>query len=366
MNPALVKYINDLLGKRYSREQITNALLRAGYPKQTIDEYLYYLHPKHALFSLKIIVGIVLISVGILIAGYFYLQYSSQPKIEQAELELKISQPEYSSGQLKFIAGFLSTQDEKISAGFTYTLTDSLGETILKKSELISFEKQTSKTIAVEIPSETKDGTYTLTASLIYRGKTISEAKTFDVKSQDKKTPPETESEQNCDDKNSCTTDSLYGNQCAHEQIIPCCGNSVCEKGEESLCAKDCVQAKKLPTRDELFSKAKELSSSSPSEAVGYCKQLYFIQDRDSCHNDIAQTSQNKKYCVNIDSVAGKEKCIVTLAKTLSIPDYCESLLTVQSKDQCYVDFILLGDYTLCDKLTNEHLKETCRILNIA
>ena len=378
MNPALVKYINDLLSRGYSREQITQALLRAGYHKDIIDQYLYQLHPKHALFSIKIVMGIVLISVGILIAGFVYLNYYQKNNVMPVEISLSISQPEYQSGHVKFTATFssLTKSKEKTTAGFSYFISNSDGETILRKSELISFETESSKSFAVDMPENIEDGAYTLNASLTYRGKSVSAIRTINVKSNqvkpiDKKqdgisnNPIQIQpvEDKSCDDLNVCTTDSLSENQCVHEQIIPCCGNSLCEKGEENICSKDCIQAKNLPTRDELFSKSRELSQSSPSEAAEYCRQLFIIKDRNNCFNEIAQASKNKKYCSMVDSTYSQERCIITLAKELSIPDYCDDMKTTQSRDSCYVDFILLGDYTLCDKLVDEHLRETCRLL---
>lgn len=47
-----------------------------------------------------------------------------------------------------------------------------------------------------------------------------------------------------CDDNNPCTKDSCSEQtdfECAHEAIIPCCGNSQCEEGENwSVCQEDC------------------------------------------------------------------------------------------------------------------------------
>lgn len=49
---------------------------------------------------------------------------------------------------------------------------------------------------------------------------------------------------ESCDDGNPCTKDFCSrktGFQCKHEPIIPCCGNELCEEGEDfSSCPEDC------------------------------------------------------------------------------------------------------------------------------
>ena len=50
-----------------------------------------------------------------------------------------------------------------------------------------------------------------------------------------------------CNDKNPCTNDfcSEQTNfRCMHDEIIPCCGNKICEDGENFLICNDCPKAK--------------------------------------------------------------------------------------------------------------------------
>ncbi len=50
-----------------------------------------------------------------------------------------------------------------------------------------------------------------------------------------------------CNDKNPCTNDfcSEQTNfKCMHDEIIPCCGNKICEDGENFLICNDCPKAK--------------------------------------------------------------------------------------------------------------------------
>ncbi|MFH1424196.1 MAG: right-handed parallel beta-helix repeat-containing protein [archaeon] len=50
----------------------------------------------------------------------------------------------------------------------------------------------------------------------------------------------------NCNDENKCTTDSYDypGQKCTNEPIIPCCGNGLCDVGETyKECAVDCVKS---------------------------------------------------------------------------------------------------------------------------
>ncbi|MCK5332950.1 MAG: hypothetical protein KAJ24_00415 [Candidatus Aenigmarchaeota archaeon] len=65
--------------------------------------------------------------------------------------------------------------------------------------------------------------------------------------SQEQNQPETSKCPSSCDDKNPCTKDfcSEQTNfKCAYDEITPCCGNSKCEQGENSLNCNDCLTAK--------------------------------------------------------------------------------------------------------------------------
>jgi len=50
---------------------------------------------------------------------------------------------------------------------------------------------------------------------------------------------------ESCDDGNPCTNDYCNYNtnyECRHDEIIPCCGNNICETGEEYGICSDCTE----------------------------------------------------------------------------------------------------------------------------
>ena len=43
---------------------------------------------------------------------------------------------------------------------------------------------------------------------------------------------------------------------------------------------------------------------------------------------------------------------------------YCADIISESKKDNCYVNFALDGDYSVCDKISNKYMKESCIALS--
>ncbi|MBD3355386.1 hypothetical protein GF361_05380 [Candidatus Woesearchaeota archaeon] len=156
-------------------------------------------------------------------------------------------------------------------------------------------------------------------------GETISEEETFEEEEEGQEAfvPEETTDEE--------------------EQPETLCGNNICDFGENYLnCARDCEPVESSPAsaqedgvlfRGEMIERVIALSS-SPSKAAGFCADQDLEIDRDICYDNLAEASQESSWCENI--------------------------VDENRRDGCYAEFVLNGDYTICDKLTNKYLKESC------
>ncbi len=125
------------------------------------------------------------------------------------------------------------------------------------------------------------------------------------------------------------------------EEIL--CGNNVCDFGENYLnCPQDCEPVESSPTspeEDEVLFRGEMIDrvialSVNPNEAAGFCADQDQEIDRDICYDNLAEASQESSWCENI------------------VDD--------NRRDGCYAEFVLNGDYTVCDKLTNKYLRESC------
>ncbi len=370
-------YINDMLSRGYKEPQIKTALLKAGYSKQAIEQYFQEIKPKHIISSFKFLFIFIIILFIIAALGYLTFQYLLKPS--SSSITLTIENPSIQENSLTFNLEISSAQKRKFSLPITYELKDSQKNLIYTENTRTSFDTATIDAVEINLPEPLQEGNYILTVSTFLEGKKVSASKaitktpqspiqnpqsTFQNPQSPIQNPQSKIQNPTCDDSNQCTKDYIENENCIHEQIKPCCGNTICESEEnERNCDTDCIPADKPLTRDEIVEKAKSLTAAEPDKASTYCRQLIFVTDRDLCYKDIAETAKAEKYCTLIDSVIKKDQCFSFIAQELSQSAYCGSIQSTGIRDQCYVQFIVKGDYSLCDRLTDDYLKESCRVL---
>ena len=373
MRQDLSSYIKGMLSKGYSKEQISSALLKFGCSVYEIEEQFRQLNPRHLHFSIWMILLIVgaFAIVGTLI---YLLYHETSYNIPFQQTTIDIKNAEMLNQRLSFTLDILSTERVGNPVIIKYLLEDNM-KNIIDGSDEIYFETRIYKIISLKLPETIKDGEYKLRVSATINGKVISsETKILfhnnemivnysdNMKNKSIAILPPNSA---CDDSNPCTRDYSEDGGCVHEQLIPCCGNSVCEADENpQTCDTDCINIEKPLTREELYSIARGLISTNPEKAMTYCRQLIFITDRDFCYNDIAQGSKDSRYCLVIDSNIKKDECFSLLANSTQEPALCGSVKSDSTRDKCYIQFIVAGDYSLCQSLTDDRLKETCSLLD--
>lgn len=91
------------------------------------------------------------------------------------------------------------------------------------------------------------------------------------------------------------------------------------------------------PTPGITIDKIKEMAKRSPDDAADNCIKLEDSRDIDDCYKAVAEIANSSVYCRRIAKVF--------------------------SKDSCYVTFILMGDYSMCEDITDSYYKNSCETL---
>ncbi|MGM5487596.1 MAG: hypothetical protein ACQESG_01475 [Nanobdellota archaeon] len=138
-----------------------------------------------------------------------------------------------------------------------------------------------------------------------------------------------------CDDDLACTKDICIEGECYHKDIVPCCGNGVCEDGETpKTCSLDC--------------KSEELTSREISQRVGE------LDDQDEAG----------EFCNSIDNSYKRDFCFRSLAHDTGNKHFCSYVESISVSDFCYLKFGTNGDAEACTHIQNRHMKTSCESLN--
>ena len=348
---SLTEYITRLLKAGYAPGVIRNTLINAGYSPQEINMAMEYTQStatsrqktvsitgKTLIIAISALILLILLVIG----GIILL--SPKPKI--IELSVFPSKTQLHQGEkLSFLSKLSSAEEREASVVLTCVLTDKRNnQAIASKQEQLSIAMEKSITTEIMIPESAVPGEYSLKATISYEDKT--EQKSFDIniikKAEAGMVPqqgPEPEAAAiaecpaTCDDYNKCTNDFCEKGICRHAPITPCCGNGVCESGENVLnCVDDCRE--RADTPEELTAKARVIVQTDPESAAAVCSSITRAPQADECFSQVALSSGKNLLCENVQDP--------------------------ESRDRCYVSFALEGDFSVCTRIKNSYMSKAC------
>ncbi len=393
MAQDIVTYIREQTRAGYDINSIKVALQRAGYSPAAIDSAVRQAYAqqqpsvvKHVIhFSPTTMIAIAV--VFLLIAGgglLFYKSMNKQPS-QLLDLQVTVSDIEVSQGDnLEFNIELINMGSEgRYDITLRYLVMDSAEKIVKTKEETVALDTRVSKNAEVSIPSTTAPGIYKLRVLAKYDTKVANAEETFSVvKSEAPATQPQQPSQPSqpstpsttptdCNDNNACTIDFPSDTGCSHTPLSPCCGNNNCEMGESYLnCPKDCTEPT-LPTSapsqtitiwDQLAG-IEETARKNPSKAADECNEITDRVFKDDCHSRVAETARDEEFCNNIQDERTKDNCIRAVAKVIRDVELCARIIRDAIRDQCYMSFVSESNYAICDKLSNEFLRENCNQL---
>lgn len=332
---TLINYIKKSLKEGYSEQSIKNRLAQAGYSQYDIQEAFQKASKKQInIQPLLIIFGILLVGIIIVIIA---LSITSKPPAELI-LNVQTYKTQVSPGEeVIFNANIMNP-----SGRTTETLVDATikgRQVIYIPSQTVIVREQASVPITAQIPQGAEEGQYDAEITISYDGKQKRRTQTFEVAKLEFPTKTEelTESERveqkiavcrDCDDLDLCTDDECIQGKCVHTQIIPCCGNGVCEAGETNC--RDC--------QTDAYTEIEQTAKNNPEQALQMCK-----------------TSENVDICIKKTAIASVRKM------------YCEHIQDSELRDACYITFAYTGDFTVCEKIENKYTRNSCYTMkNIA
>lgn len=343
---SLVEYCRQLLEQGYDVQTIQTTLINAGYSKYDANDALRAAGasvPSGFNISGKVLLlvfgGILALALLVWLVLFF-----SGPEPAPLAVSSSLLSTQVSPGDEAVINVDISNPDDRRVSAALEVVVSGPGGVVDIYSESLDLDSSKRIPVRVRIPAGSSAGQYSVDVSLAYGPLTVRSSSSFEVRLEIVQPPAgivdvPVESAvdvsltcpASCDDLQFCTRDSCVSGVCVNEPIVPCCGNGVCEAGEEGVCSVDC--SPQISPQSVIESAVAEAASNSQS-AVQKCLSLGMQFYVDSCLNDVAGAANSKSVCDQISSS--------------------------DSRDQCLIGFAYKGDFSVCAQIQDVYLRTSC------
>ena len=415
LDEALLKYIEKQLKRGHSVQEVTSFLLQRGYNQLEINECVQQVYSNNVVLksthkkSLTPLI-VTMMVLACIIAGLAYFLFFANPKAEQPTIDfsLNFQKTSFNEGEdITFQRTIESSgSSDNIPMRIVYNIKDANGGIVHTSSENFVLLGSSIKDMSFSIP-QVKKGTYILIAKLTYGPFSDEKTSSFVINEEALSQGQETcfdgvknqgEEGTDCggpckaclrqcpifyDDKDDCTIDKCGPETNfipVYEDIIPCCGNDVCEAEEsKESCKEDCETPSSGYFNDsitphvaivndnvpltEKIERIKELSKTDLGTAVELCGAIVFSFYMDECFYEVAQETENENVCREIEEERTADKCYTKISKITENPTICTSVTSDLRRDSCYMRFALKGDYSVCDALIDDYYVKSCKQL---
>lgn len=400
VDKALLPYIKKYLQQGYSINAIRAHLIKY-YPNRIVDEAInsvYKPEVKHVIhFSTTTLIAIVVIALGLIITGIFLSRPLQKPLTPTKLLDLKTSllTTAVKAGQnLEFNIELINLGTIKgFDVYLIYNIYDSQDNLLTSKEETIALVTKASTKTTINIPSNAEEGTYQLSVIARYNGKQATAKDSFSIYS---KKLVETcfdgiqnrdeegidcggtycdscEIEATCEDgiQNQDETGIDCGGPClpCRFEPEPTCSDRIKNQGEEKIdCGGPCKPCPDLGpypdlTLPEKIKKIKEIAKTDKNEALRLCSGFILENYREECIYNVAVVTADSSICSDIEGNRTRDKCYSKTAEVTNNSEICDNIEKESRKDSCYMHFVMEGDYSMCDKISNKYLKQSCESL---
>ena len=397
---SLADYIREYLDQGYDIDSIRSHLISSGYSQEEVRRAINSLYSNHVVHHLSktTIITLAAVVLGIAIITASLLIFLSPDKEVILDIKLDPIRSEADPGEDITFIRELTNFGKKVDVTTTYEITSiNTGKEIASYEETAAVETKATRQIAIKIPPDAAPGNAVVDAVARYKEKEAKAAMTISIlgetdaptcydsiKNQGEEgidcggPCPGCEPERSCpvcDDLDKCTKDRCSKDTdytCIHEPITPCCGNDLCEQGEDDkACPEDCIKEQEDIftglTPLESLDKIKTIAETDIKSAANYCDRITIKMYRDGCFRNIAEIAENTIFCEKIEEDLAKDRCYATVAKINSESRSCEKISKDSRRDSCYMNFVLDDkDYSVCDKLVNSYLRDSCQTLKRA
>ena len=379
MVDQLLKYVEEQLAKGYKPEVIKSALIRQGYSPALVDGVIESVarqgpslsagptgvsHEKTALPKIFLVIAF----LAIVVLGAVFLPGLFKPKQPLLDVRATPDKLVYAPGEkMGFSLEIINMgSEEKFDIGLVYRILDKSDNLILNQERSLAISTSASQYIAFDLPPKIKPGDYNLKVFANYgEGKVATSSFSFGI--EESPAPPVQPS---CKDK--------IRNQ---DELGPDCSGVCGGYWYDGSCH---TIPQTVPPEGENCNDEKQNQDETGIDCGGVCGGYWYDS---SCHSapkpttpptiqpsfakqmmDISQLAKSnpegaKNKCLEFTKTEEKDMCLKTVAHEGDKSEYCDLMTDSMERDNCYIPFFMSGDYSLCEKITDEQSRKSCKTL---
>lgn len=136
--------------------------------------------------------------------------------------------------------------------------------------------------------------------------------------------------------------------------VTPGCSNGIQDNGEKGIdCEGPCAKVCEFQLNPEFPIKYPVFTPPQDSGDSGYAK----LEKIKLLAKDNPEKAASE--CSSLQEVL-RDECYINIAEISKKNGYCDFVLTPTSRDTCYVNLVLVGDYSVCDKISDATVKDAC------
>jgi len=325
----LKDYIKKQLANGYSKQEILSFLVKNGYQPQLVEYKFRELGAKsgNASKALLVLAALILVS-AVSFSAYYIPKLVSIQQTPELLLDLNVDpvRLEVSPGEeLIFIKGVdsLGTKKRYDVRLVHNAIHIASGRGIATKTETLAVETRASTQTRLLLPKNAPEGNYLLKTRAFYDSNQAEASFLFVVRKEGGVAPAGNETTAPQPEKKERPVETCFdGVKNQNEEGVDCGG--VC---------RPCEHRDKLSADDALSEVAKK-AKENPEAALLLCERMPKKREKDECTTSVAAEA--------------------------GVSAYCSRVSIVSLRDSCYMRFALQNDFSVCEKVSNSYLKNSC------
>lgn len=406
VDAALLDYVKAQLQRGYSAQQLSTFLIQQGYRQEDVSACFREIyatpaepHTPHKSVLPLLILGLVILG-AIGYVGYVLFIPTSQDvgeRVPAVSLTISMDKGTFSQGEAIALQQVLHSDvsNRALPVQVTYVVRDTVGNDIYTARESVMLQGNSEESVRFT-PPELAEGRYRIEATVQYLDRTTTAGSTFFIAGgmSDIPVSPDPTDDSLNDSIEQCPV--MYeGDRCTvarcgpdtdfqvvYEDIVPCCGNAICEPGETTeSCPEDCadpgdqsyfnrtptqptlsVLDENIPLTDQIRN-IRSVANQDFNDAASFCDAIIFPYYRDDCFYQIVEETLNDQGCQFIEDERTIDRCYTRISRDTGDVTLCASIISDLRRDSCYMRFALQGDYTVCELLVDSYYIQSCEQL---